>query len=159
MLSRLDEISSRKQEIISSQLEALSAALEKCHHAIFVSESLLTQADKVKGGGQYLVSAAHSISRRGEEIDEEIMLTPFEPQTDSFLRSYFIQREITALKSIIQSFGGILTQDNIPEEQNQEARKVNSTVKLSRSRLNLSHELTFTVQIKSSMLQFCPSLV
>jgi hypothetical protein len=154
MLNRLDEIATRKQEIISAQLEGLSAALEKCRHAIFVAETLLIQTEKVRGGGEYLVSAAHSISRRGEEIDEEIMLTPFEPQTDSFLRSYFIQQEITAVKSILQSFGGILTQDNIPEGQNQEERKINSSAKSPRSPQSHSHQLTFTVQIKSRFLRF-----
>ena len=150
MLNRLDDIVTRKQEIISSQLEGLSNALEKCRHAIFVAESLLNRTEKVKGGGQYLVSAAHSISRRVEDIDEEIIHTPFEPQTDSFLRGYFVRQEINALKTIIVSLGGILTQDNIPEGPNQEERKINSALdQSSHKTIPLRHQLTFTVQTRS----------
>jgi hypothetical protein len=149
MLSRLDDIVTRKQEIITSQMEELSSALEKCRQAIFVAESLLNRTENVKGGSQYLVSAAHSISRRGEEIDEEILLTPFEPQTDSFLRGYFVKQEIQALKTIILSLGGILTQDNIPGGPNQEERKINSVLEQSpRKSFPLRHQLTFTVRTR-----------
>ena len=156
MLNRLDDIVTRKQEIISSQLEGLSQALEKCRHAIFVAESLLNRTEKVKGSGQYLVSAAQSISRRGEDIDEEIMHTPFEPQTDSFLRGYFVRQEIDALKTIILSLGGILTQDNIPGGANQEERKINSIQdESSHKRRPVKHQLTFTVRTRSLLVQFC----
>lgn len=145
MLNRLDEIASRKQDVINSQLEDLSTALEKCRHSIFVGESLLSRTEKVKGGDQYLVSAASTISRRGEEIDEDIIRISFEPQTDPFLRGYFIEQEVKALKTIIRSFGGIITQDNIPVGQGLEDRKIHSVVK---DIFSSNHQVTFTVQTR-----------
>lgn len=147
MLNRLDEIASRKQHLITTQLEGLSTALEKCRHAIFVAESLLSRTEKVKGGGQYLVSAAHCISRRGEEIDEEIIHNSFEPQTDSFLRSYFVEQEIKALNTIIRSFGGILTQDNIPIGQSHEEHEIHFNNENDHPP-STTHQVTFTVQTR-----------
>ncbi len=150
MLTRLNEIVSRKHELLSTQLDELAAALENCRHTIFVAESLSDRTKDIQGGGQYVVSAAHTISRRGEENDDEIIRIPFEPQTSPFIRGYFIDQEISALKTLLLGLGGLLTQDNFPEDG--EIRNLNDLYPHdaeSKEPLDLNkYKLSFTVQTR-----------
>lgn len=115
LLKRLDDIASRKRQVLTAQLDAMSQTLESCRHALTVSESQLSQV-KVRGGDNYIVAAEKVICHRLDVVAEDIAKLPHTPQADPTITARFHDPEIETLHTIVAALGALHTSDFPPQQ-------------------------------------------
>ena len=91
----------------------MALTLEKCRHAVTVSEAQVAQA-KVRGGGHYVVAAEKIVCNRLDFITNEIHQLPHTPQADPTLSVKFHTPEIDTLHTIVAALGALHTSDFPP---------------------------------------------
>jgi hypothetical protein len=176
LMQRLDEIAKRKRLILTTQLDDMSVALDNLRHCMEVAERLLANTEGVRGGQAYVLAGSQSIATRCDQIDEGIVVIPFEPQTDPMLRVSFIENEIALINTVTETLGAVLTRDNIPHDEDNiphsqsdddaspsakksavdekefVAKSSEGTHATLRTRLNTGEDVTFTLRTRSFMI-------
>lgn len=114
LLKRLEDITLRKRQVLTTQLNAMTELLDVSRHATGVAEDILATTADIKGGGPYAVACDYPVERRFSEIEKLMSQLPLTPQADPVIVFSYIEEQIRTLNTILVSFGALETNDNIP---------------------------------------------